>query len=73
VSFPAHALIRLQAIILAAARKIVEHAQLLAIRIRGSELAQTPGLVLWLGENLRARVAPAAIKFIESPDAAIHP
>ena len=44
--------------------EVVEHAQLIAVQVSDSELAQAPGLILRLGENFCASLLPGAVELI---------
>ncbi len=46
-------------------RKVVEHAQLIAVQIGNPELAQVPRLVLRLSKDLRPSVAPTMVQFVD--------
>src|SRR5438045_3410286 len=46
-------------------RKIVEHAQLIAIQIGDPELAQAPRLILRLSQDLRPSLPPAMVQFVD--------
>jgi len=45
--------------------EVVKHAQLIAVQVGNSELAQVPRFILWLREDLRPGLAPTMIQFID--------
>src|SRR4051794_26835147 len=46
-------------------RKVVEHAQLIAVEISHRELPQVPRLILRLGHDLRSRLSPSLMQLVD--------